>query len=65
MEERATSLYPDICVCCGEPVPEGRMVCRSCETGSEVIAPSEPTRPLKGIRKILGLKKENIDEPRD
>ena len=21
----------DICVCCGESVPEGRMVCRVCE----------------------------------
>ena len=21
----------DTCVCCGEPVPEGRMVCPSCE----------------------------------
>ena len=22
-----------ICVCCGEPVPEGRMVCWGCEHG--------------------------------
>ena len=21
----------DICVCCGEPVPEGRMICWNCE----------------------------------
>lgn len=21
----------DICVCCGAPVPEGRMICWSCE----------------------------------
>ncbi|MCD7956964.1 MAG: hypothetical protein LUG93_14700 [Lachnospiraceae bacterium] len=23
--------YPDICVCCGRPVPEGRMICWICE----------------------------------
>ncbi len=23
--------YPDICVCCGRPVPEGRMICWVCE----------------------------------
>ncbi|MCC8050506.1 MAG: hypothetical protein LIP10_07595 [Clostridiales bacterium] len=23
--------YPDICVCCGRPVPEGRMICWNCE----------------------------------
>ncbi|MCD7956288.1 MAG: hypothetical protein LUG93_11185 [Lachnospiraceae bacterium] len=22
---------PDICVCCGRPVPEGRMICWNCE----------------------------------
>lgn len=22
---------PDICVCCGAPVPEGRMICWNCE----------------------------------
>jgi len=21
----------DICICCGSPVPEGRMICWSCE----------------------------------
>lgn len=24
-------VLPDICVCCGRPVPEGRMICWSCE----------------------------------
>ncbi|MCD7884097.1 MAG: hypothetical protein LUI87_10425 [Lachnospiraceae bacterium] len=23
--------WPDICVCCGKPVPEGRMICWCCE----------------------------------
>lgn len=26
-------LINDVCVCCGTPVPEGRQVCRACETG--------------------------------
>lgn len=25
----------DTCVCCGAPVPEGRVVCPSCERGTE------------------------------
>lgn len=25
----------DRCACCGAPVPEGRMVCPSCERGTE------------------------------
>lgn len=24
-------VFPDICVCCGEYVPEGRMICWKCE----------------------------------
>lgn len=55
--------HSDLCVCCGEPVPEGRMVCYSCETGSFNTAPcSEERLPL---RRTLGLKKEYTDEPRD
>ncbi|MBQ4137103.1 MAG: hypothetical protein IJD67_03235 [Clostridia bacterium] len=23
--------FPDVCVCCGNPVPEGTMVCPECE----------------------------------
>ncbi len=25
----------EICVCCGDPVPEGRMVCVWCENGNK------------------------------
>lgn len=64
MEEKAISRYPDICVCCGKPVPEGRMVCYTCETGNQTMAPCGPTRHAKGIRKILGLKKEKVNESR-
>lgn len=24
-------IFPDICVCCGAPVPEGYMICPNCE----------------------------------
>ncbi|MCD7761784.1 MAG: hypothetical protein LUI14_01035 [Lachnospiraceae bacterium] len=27
--------FPDICVCCGAPVPEGYMVCPKCERGND------------------------------
>lgn len=38
-ENRPTIQYPDICVCCGRPVPEGYMICHACETGNSVSAP--------------------------
>lgn len=28
--------FPDICVCCGAPVPEGVMVCWNCEHKDDV-----------------------------
>lgn len=28
--------FPDICVCCGAPVPEGTMVCWKCENEKNV-----------------------------
>ena len=28
--------YGDVCVCCGNDVPEGRQICLSCEKGKEV-----------------------------
>lgn len=32
-------VYPDICVCCGDTVPEGMQICWSCERTSENTAP--------------------------
>lgn len=26
-------LNEDVCLCCGMPIPEGRMVCPNCEKG--------------------------------
>lgn len=53
----------DFCVCCGEPVPEGRMVCRSCEAGNTNIAPQKSTKPAKGFKKLFKLIKEFWNEP--
>ena len=64
-EKRATSQYPDICVCCGKPVPEGRMVCYFCETGGNKAAPCETAKLLKGIRRILGKNRRTKTKPRD
>ena len=30
-ELNTREVLPDICVCCGKPVPEGYMVCPDCE----------------------------------
>ena len=47
-EERKTDL--DVCVCCGNPVPEGRMVCVACEEEDIKIAPKERKEsPLKSL----------------
>ena len=37
----------DFCVCCGEPVPEGRMVCLSCEMNPKLVTPLRQTKPIK------------------
>lgn len=31
-EEKTVLLTSDLCVACGTPVPEGRMVCYACES---------------------------------
>jgi len=28
-------VYEDLCICCGEPVPEGSFICKSCEMKAE------------------------------
>ena len=35
------------CVCCGEPVPEGCMVCLSCEMNPKPVTPLRQTKPIK------------------
>lgn len=39
VREKVVSLHPDrnenTCVCCGAPIPEGRLVCPLCEKGAD------------------------------
>lgn len=53
----------DFCVCCGNPVPEGRMVCSSCERNSIAKTPSTQLKPINIIKKLLGMAKERRNEP--
>lgn len=52
----------DFCVCCGELVPEGRMVCLSCEMDSKSIVPSAQIKPKKKIKRPFGLLKGRKNE---
>ena len=53
----------DFCVCCGELVPEGRMVCLSCEMNWKPVAPSAQIKPVKKLKKLFGFSKERRNEP--
>lgn len=53
----------DFCVCCGEIVPEGRMVCLSCEMNLKPIAPSKQNKPVKKLKKLFGFLEERRKEP--
>ena len=52
----------DFCVCCGEPVPEGRMVCQACEAGDIRLPPRKSSKITKAFRKLFGPIKERSDE---
>ena len=47
----------DFCVCCGEPVPEGRLVCFSCETNPKPIVLPTQTKREKKFKKIFDFLK--------
>ena len=53
----------DFCVCCGEPVPEGRMVCLFCEINPNPITPPTKAKPVKKLKKLFGFLKERRNEP--
>jgi predicted nucleic acid-binding Zn ribbon protein len=38
----------NLCICCGESVPEGRQVCKECETKAE----SKPKRNIDRLREM-------------
>lgn len=47
----------DRCVCCGEPVPEGRQVCPSCEADDNLIDRLFPVAPGQEDYLIPALKR--------
>ena len=49
--EHSYKIISDICVCCGEPVPEGRMICWKCEHQYDKNSGSGQKYPM--LRKIL------------
>ena len=53
----------DFCVCCGEPVPDGRMVCPSCEMNPKPVTSLRQTKPIKKLKKLFGSSKEHRNEP--
>ena len=53
----------DFCVCCGKPVPEGRMVCLSCEISPPLITPPTKTESAKKLKELFGFSKERRNEP--
>ena len=44
-----TKIMTDICVCCGEPVPEGRTICWKCEHQYDEVSGSSRYRKAKDI----------------
>lgn len=55
----------DFCVCCGEPVPEGRMVCFSCESQPILSTSSAPCKSARIFKKLFRTSKEHKNEPRN
>jgi len=54
----------DFCVCCGEPVPEGRMVCFFCENQPIPNTTPIPDKSALILKKLFGMSKERKNEPR-
>ena len=52
----------DFCVCCGEPVPEGRMVCFSCESQPIENTTHTPNKSVLILKKLFGMPKESKNE---
>lgn len=44
-------ILPDNCVCCGEPVPEGRLICWKCEHQYDGIAVKKECEETKERKK--------------
>lgn len=55
-------ICPDLCICCGKPVPEGRMVCYACESENTPVISNASARPKKRIKRILEYLWERLNE---
>ena len=53
----------DFGVCCGEPVPEGRMVCFSCENQPIQNTTPIPDKSALILKKLFGMLKDRKNEP--
>ncbi len=54
--------YPDLCICCGEPVPEGRMVCHACELGiGRANVPKRHKKTANALKALLTRKRGKKD----
>jgi len=51
----------NFCVCCGEIIPEGRMVCKSCEDGSYSAYKKDPGKRNKRDKKRGRGKRADLD----
>lgn len=60
--ETENKVYPDMCICCGEPIPEGRMICYACENGRNKAAPGKQSKTNNLISEVFGFHMEEQDE---
>ncbi len=59
--ETKKNIDSDFCVCCGEPVGEGSVVCCTCETGSSMTAHGKRAKHTKDAeRKQIPVMKLRI-----
>ena len=60
MSQKMVNLYqfPDVCICCGEPVPEGSMVCAVCEHGE--IFPAAKKHVEKAKKRVIFKKRKEV-----
>ncbi len=50
--------FSDVCVCCGSPVPEGRMVCPTCERLT-YLNHGDNAKNRKSYKKIRNITKKH------
>lgn len=53
--------FPDVCLCCGAPVPEGRMICGACEEGAFRELPLKENKETETHKHIFYKKEKRTD----